>query len=206
MRNLHAPRIRLSSVACSSRPSKHRRYPLERCRLHQRTRLHRADLVALFPTSRYKSERPRFSLVAENSGVVGMYDDNATPEWAVFWSHGLRGTRPKGWTIAHVWPSSDDIGSYTHLANLAMVREPFASLTDKDGPLTGFLRWHAWNVYHWKPEREAVPAKPDGYGVIEWRYLGAVVDPKALIRQRLAAADNHRTRILRPIMERLQMI
>jgi hypothetical protein len=44
--------------------------------------------------------------------------------------------------------------AYTHLANLAMVPEPFASLTDKNGPLTVFLRWHAWEVYGWKPERE----------------------------------------------------
>ena len=161
---------------------------------------------AVFPTSRYKREHPRLSHIQENGSVVGMYDDNATPEWAIFWPHGLCGTRPKGWTIAHVWSASDHLGSYTHLANLAMVREPFASLTDKDGPLTRFLRWHAWQVYAWKPEREVEPEKPDGYEAIEWRYLAAVDDPKALIRQRLAESDNQRIRMLRPIMEGRQML
>jgi hypothetical protein len=86
------------------------------------------------------------------------------------------------------------------------VCEPFASLTDKNGPLTGFLRWHSWDVYHWKPERQPAPTKPDGYDSIAWRHLEAVVDPKALICQRLAAADNQRKRILRPIMESRQLL
>ena len=146
------------------------------------------------------------SPIEESGTAVGMYDDNATPEWAIFWAHDLDGPRPKGWTIAHVWPASDDISSYTHLANLAMVREPFASLTDKTGPLTGFLRWHGWDVYGWKPEQQAEPTKPDGYDEIQWRYLASVADPKALIRQRLIASDNQRTKILRPIMESRQML
>ena len=81
---------------------------------------------AVFPTVRYTSDNPRFSSIQIAGTAVGMYDDNATPEWALFWSHGLRGTRPKGWVIAHMWPTSHDINAYTHLANLAMVREPFA--------------------------------------------------------------------------------
>jgi len=161
---------------------------------------------SIFPTCRYKAKHPRLSSILENVSVVGMYDDNVTPEWAVFWAHGLMGTRPKGWTIAHVWSASEDISAYTHLANLAMVREPLASLTDKDGPLTGYLRWHAWSVYHWKPANQADLAKPTGYDALVWRYLDAVDDPKALIRQRFAVSDNQRTRILQPIMDRLKML
>ncbi len=157
---------------------------------------------AVFPTSRSKRKSPRFTHIMAEGNAVGMYDDNATPEWALFWTHGLIGTRPPGWTIAHVWPTSDDISSYTHLANLAMVREPFASLTDKNGPLTRFLRWHAWSVYAWKPASEAEPIKPDGYDAIEWRYFDPVPDPVSVISQRLAALDNQRTRILSPIMQR----
>ncbi len=161
---------------------------------------------AVFPTSRSKNNHPRFSLIKQNEVVAGMYDDNATPEWAIFWAHNLEGTRPKGWTIAHVWPSLDDIDSYTHLANLLMVPEPFSSLTDKNGPLTGFLRWHAWHVYHWKPMREGTPAKPDGYEEIHWRYLESSSDPRLLIRQRLMMRENQRTKILRPIMESRGML
>jgi len=157
---------------------------------------------AVFPTSRAKAKHPRFSLIEENGAVVGMYDDNATPEWALFWAHGLQGTRPKGWTVAHVWSASDDIKAYTHVANLALIPEPLASLTDKNGPLTGYLRWHSWEVYGWKPDRAAEPAKPADYDQVKdkWRYLAAIEDPQAWIRQRFNMLDNQRTRILRPIM------
>ncbi|MCA9468967.1 MAG: hypothetical protein KC643_26485 [Nitrospira sp.] len=162
---------------------------------------------AIFPTSRSGSGHKRFHRIKENKRVIGMYDDNTTPAWAIFWSHGLKGTRPKGWTIAHVWPNSNDIKTYTHLANLAMVPEPFAGLTDKNGPLTGFLRWHAWHVYAWKPAREAKPRKPDGYDEVEWRYLTTdVSNPKSFIRDRIKSLDNERIRILQPIMKRLHML
>ena len=156
---------------------------------------------SVFPTSRYKSNHKRFSHIEKDGAVVGMYDDNATPEWALFWSHDLVGTRRKGWTIAHVWPTSDDIDSYTHIANLAMVPECLANLTDKKGPLTAFLRWHAWEVYGWKPKQQDNPNRPDGYGDIEWRYLTGVRNPKGAIRRRFCSLSNERTRILRPIME-----
>jgi hypothetical protein len=156
---------------------------------------------AIFPTLRYKRGFERFAPVESNGTVIGMYDDNATPEWALFWSHGLTGVRSKGWTIAHVWPASDDIHAYTHLANLAMVPEALASLTDKNGPLTAFLRWHSWDVYGWRPQTVGDVAKPNGYDSVEWRYLAEVDDPKALIRQRFGDRNNERVRILKAIME-----
>ena len=155
---------------------------------------------AVFPTVRCSSDNPRLSLLKIAGKAVGMYDDNATPEWALFWSHGLQGTRPKGWVIAHVWPTSHDINSYTHLANLAMVREPFASLTDKVGPLTEFLRWHAWIVYVWKPQSESVPQMPLGFDSIVWRYLAAVANPQELIQMRIEKLNNQRVRTLRKIV------
>lgn len=157
---------------------------------------------AVFPTQRYKKNHERFSRIEQDGVVRGMYDDNATPEWALFWAHGLNGTRPKGWTIAHVWQTSDDIESYTHLANLAMVPEALASLTDKTAPLTAYLRWHSWVKYGWKPSHEKEPVKPIHYDTITWRYFGDAGDPKALIRQRFSIHNNQRTQILRPIMER----
>lgn len=131
-----------------------------------------------------------------------MYDDNTTPAWALFWAHGLEGKREKGWTIAHVWPASGDIDAYTHLANLALVPEPFAGLTDKNGPLTPFLRWHAWYAYCWKPSAEDKLEKPDGYEQIEWRYLDAIVEPWKPISEWIDKKSNQRTRILQPIMRR----
>ena len=85
-------------------------------------------------TVRYTSDNPRFSSLQIAGATVGMYDDNATPEWALFWSHGLQGTRPKGWVITHVWPTSHDINLYTHLAiqhrTTAICRQGFSLRTD----------------------------------------------------------------------------
>jgi hypothetical protein len=162
---------------------------------------------AVFPALRARTGKPRLSLFLENGEPAGMYDDNATPAWALFWSHGIiKGTRPPGWTVAHVWPETDCIHSYTHLANLALVPECFGTLTDKTGPLTDFLKWHAWVVYEWKPARYAPPGRPAGYETVTWRYFGHAADPKALVRQMVTESDNQRTRILRPIMERNGML
>lgn len=161
---------------------------------------------AVFPTARARKDRLRFATIKNDGSVVGMYDDNATPQWTLFWSHGITGTRPSGWTIAHVWPVTDDIASFTHLANLAMVPEPFGSLTDKTGPLTAYLRWHAWQIYGWKPETAAKPQKPKGYDGITWRYLMKLNDPIQFLCGRLATLDNERVRILRPIMQERGML
>jgi hypothetical protein len=82
-----------------------------------------------------------------------------------------------------------------------MVPEALASLTDKKGPLTAFLRWHSWQVYRWKPRSAGDISKPDGYDSIEWRYLKEVDNPKALIQQRFRDLNNRRIQILGPIMK-----
>jgi hypothetical protein len=162
---------------------------------------------AVFPALRARKGKTRLSHCLEAGEPIGMYDDNATPAWALFWSHGIiKGARPKGWTVAHVWPETDCLHSYTHLANLALIPECFGSLTDKTGPLTTFLRWHAWAAYQWKPGSTAPPQKPDGYESLTWRYFENTADPKALIRKMVTESDNQRTKILRPIMERNGML
>ncbi len=148
--------------------------------------------------------RHRIEIIkSKNNAAIGMFDDNTTPEWALLWAHGLEGARPSGWSVIHVWPVTKDLNTYTHLANLALVRETLASLTDKEGPLTAYLRWHAWQVYGWKPESEKEPTQPAHYAEIQWRYLEETADPQALIRQRFNKMDNPRIKVLRPIMEKL---
>ena len=87
-----------------------------------------------------------------------------------------------------------------------MVPEPFASLTDRDGPLTGFLRWHAWTVYRWKPASASAPAKPNGYDRVTWRYMTRFDSPREFIRERVMQLKNERVEILRPIMQNLGML
>lgn len=155
---------------------------------------------AVFPTVRARKGFPRCSHVIDNEQPIGMYDDNATPSWALLWSHNIQGRR-RGWTVAHVWAETDCIHSFTHLANLALIPECFGTLTDKTGPLTTFLRWHAWQTFQWKPAQYAEPTKPHGYDSVTWQYFESVPDPMALVLQRLKKLNNQRTRMLLPLME-----
>lgn len=160
----------------------------------------------VFPTVRARKGHLRGGRIDSGEGD-GMYDDNTTPRWALLWAHGIPITHhPSDRTFAHVWEGADDIASYSHLANILMVPEPFAGLTDKKGPLTRYLRWHAWSVYGWKPAHAATPDKPDDFDSITWCYLPKIDAPMEFIRARITALNNGRIRTLRPIMERLGMV
>lgn len=154
---------------------------------------------AVFPTVRNPDKR--VSPIRSGEQDIGMYDDNTTPRWAFLWAHGIPNTgHPSQWHFAHVWPGADDIDAYCHLANLVMMPECFGNLTDKVGPLTKFLRWHAWTSYGWKPTRANPPEKPTGYDTLHWKYLPAIDDPQQFIEERVSGLNNKRVKILRPIM------
>ena len=164
---------------------------------------------AVFPSLRTDNKHPLFSTLKVEGRDVAMYDTNVTPEWALTWSHGIFGMRPKGWTVAHVWPTTKDHHGYTCLANLVLIPEALSSTTDKSGPLTAYLRFHAWTTYSWKPTGAEEPVMPPDYGKVQhlWRTMKrAEGDPPAMVSARLLSLDNRRTRLLRPIMESLQYL
>ncbi len=69
------------------------------------------------------------------------------------------------------------------------------------GPVTGYLRWHAWTVYGWKPDLADTPQMPVDYNNIRWRYLPKFDAPGVFIGQQVAKRNNERVRRLRPIMD-----
>ena len=97
-----------------------------------------------------------------------------------------------------MWGASKDPDAYTHLANLCMMPEFFGSLSDKQGPLCAYLRYHAWVRYGWR-YGETTPSAPEGYDTLEWRYLPAIKDPPAFVRARLATLSNQRVELLRSL-------
>ncbi len=159
----------------------------------------------VFPTIRKKSDDQIRQEVIENTQVIGMYDNNTTPKLALGLTHGKAGST-KGWTIAHVWPSSEDIQSYTHLANLALVPEALSTTTDKEAPLTSYLRWHAWTTYRWRPHGTRVPVAPEDYSKVEWHYLNGVQNPRQKVAEYLRKSKDQRLIKLRTIMEELKLI
>jgi hypothetical protein len=120
---------------------------------------------AVFPTQRKTAQRG--SLIIDKSNKkIGMYDDNTTPRWALCWSHGIIGGDKalKGWHVAHVWNKCNNVHCYTRLENLLLVPAAYAGLTDDDGPLTPYLRYHAFDAYEkWHPECKQRPEKPEDY-------------------------------------------
>lgn len=157
---------------------------------------------AIFPTFRNRNKRAQ---PIEDAGkIIGMYDDNATAHWALLWCHGILTKCPSGWSISHVWALKNDIKSFTHLANLVLIPECLAGLSDKRGPLTEYLRWHSWKIYGWKPDFAPELRCPEGYDDIKWRYFEKIDDPVKIIRDRINKLKNQRVRILRPIMKKFQ--
>ena len=152
---------------------------------------------AIFPTIRHQQRRGE---IDHEAGLL--LDDNVTPRWALFWTHGLMQTHhPKGWTIAHVWPLPKDPDSYTHLANLCLMPECVASLSDKDGPLCAYLRFHAQEVYGWTPPKtEPLTNAPPNFHDIEWSYLPKIDNPRAALHARIAELGNQRIKVLRGLM------
>jgi|ERR1035437_5064382 hypothetical protein len=156
---------------------------------------------AVFPTVRARKKTEKFTIGETQTGRV-MYDDNTTPRWAMMWAHGYGATaRLSGWMHAHVWTAADEVDAYTHLANLVMIPESFGSLTDKAGPLTSYLRWHAWAKYGWKPKTGSALQEPAGYAQIKWRYLEPASDPIGEVRQLVSRLRNQRVIILRDLMQ-----
>jgi hypothetical protein len=157
---------------------------------------------SVFPTQRKKSDS-QIGMPVQNEGkVIGIYDNNTTPKWALAWSHGLSGSTA-GWTLAHVWPSSEDVTGYTHLANLVLVPEALSATTDKQAPVTHYLRWHAWSVYGWKPKEATIPLEPQCYAEMQWRYLPEIKDPLGEIFLKLTQSKDRRAKLLINLMDEL---
>ena len=80
-----------------------------------------------------------------------------------------------------------------------MMPEYFGSLSDKQGPLCSYFKYHAWKNYGWCPSG-AAPQEPEGYASLEWRYLPAIDNPHEFIEQRMKVLDNQRVRMLNELM------
>lgn len=156
---------------------------------------------AVFPTLR--NSLLRGERIYLGGKPVGMYDDNTTPRWALLWSHGIRGGNKtlEGWHIAHVWNNCNNLDCYTRLENLLLVPAAYAGLTDGEGPLAPYLRYHALEEYRWCPGSAIPePKKPRDYDAFrnECQYLDAAIDDaRHLVLSRLQKSRSGRATVLR---------
>ena len=182
------PRLDLDAASLAEIATKHCKLP------HPETV--RACSSAIFPTIRDQKLRGRL----DETGSIYL-DDNVTPRWALFWTHGIGQTHhPSGWTIAHVWGVPKDPTAYTHLANLVLMPEALASLSDKNGPLSQYLQYHAQSVYSWSPQGCPAVTKPSNYDALSWQYFQPYPDPLGFVADRMKTLKNQRVYHLRPLM------
>lgn len=156
---------------------------------------------AVFPTKRKTTSRGKRIRKGK-----GMWDDNTTPRWALLWSHGVHGGNDvlRGWHVAHVWSNCNELECYTRLENLLLVPAAYAGLTDGDGPLAPYLRYHAFKVYRWRPKGKPAPKKPLEYEKFRklWRYLRAERgNARKLVLDRLQQGRGRRAEVLRKFID-----
>lgn len=150
---------------------------------------------AVFPVIRGRNEQRGETDMVDGREI--MYDDNTAPRWALLWAHGISTTAHlKGWMFAHVWDDAKNPDAYTHLANLVMLPESFGGLSDKQGPLVPYLRYHAQATYGWRPAGKDPVSKPSGYDDLMWKYLDSVPDPAGFIRERSLKSEARRAVVL----------
>jgi hypothetical protein len=156
---------------------------------------------AIFPTRRKMALRGSL-ILDESNKEIGMYDDNTTPRWALLWSHNIQGGDEalQGWRVAHVWNDCNNVQCYTRLENLLLVPAAYAGLTDDDGPLAPYLRYHVYEHYKWCPEPTQNPYLPADYDMFrnKWKYLPHATDPaNNLVFNRLQESKSRRAEVLR---------
>ena len=157
---------------------------------------------AVFPVVRDPSQRGKVEKDKTKFGKVVMYDDNTAPRWAFLWAHGWQNVSlpPGGWMIAHVWNESKNPEAYTHVANIVLMPEFFASLSDKKGPLVDVLRYHAQEKYGWRPKKSFKVNKPCGFDDLNWKYLDKIHNPRDQVNRRLLESRDKRAIILSDLL------
>lgn len=163
---------------------------------------------AVFPTKRKMALRGS-PILDESNKKIGMYDDNTTPRWALLWSHNIQDGDGalQGWHVAHVWDNCNELHCYTRLENLLLVPAAYAGLTDGDGPLAPYLRYHAFAAYEeWHPECTQRPEKPDDYDSFSnaWQYID-VEDGNARERvlTQLRKSQSERAKVLQNFIKNI---
>lgn len=131
---------------------------------------------------------------AEVNGCRVMLDDNKSASDAFKWTHGLTG-RLRDVQFNHIYTLSQDVHSYTSLANICVTPAFLAKLTDSTSPATSaLLKYRVFDLYGWTQEGIEAPNRPDGYADLDWAPpMPAVHDLKNVLEAWMARKVKDRT-------------
>lgn len=94
-------------------------------------------------------------------------DDNTYANRAIKQAIGMG--KVVGFEACHIWPQSCyDTNCHTVIANLVLVPQPLAGLSDHDPEIQAALQFRAYELYSWHPTQHARPKKPEFYPTT-WR-------------------------------------
>ncbi|HEX7706707.1 MAG TPA: hypothetical protein VF701_09655 [Thermoanaerobaculia bacterium] len=107
-----------------------------------------------------------------------------------------------GFHICHIWPGTAyDAACYTNIANLVAIPAELSSLTDHHPHIVASLKYRAWELYRWKPAKEMVPVKPEGYPV-KWREPWPVNDgARRAVHRRVRGGSRDESEAATPVLE-----
>ena len=96
-------------------------------------------------------------------------DSNSFANTAFKMALGIDRRQFVGFHVCHIWRSTAyDPSCFSQVANLVGIPAELASLTDHHPHIVACLRYRAWELYGWKPAKEAAPERPTGYP-LRWR-------------------------------------
>lgn len=121
---------------------------------------------ALFPIIRCREIKERGRDTVLPNGRVVMQDDNTGPTDAFLYANGLVRGSYRDVQFNHLWQNTQDVESYTCLANVCVTPSFLAKLTDTDAEIRTLLRYRAYQLYGYTPSG-AVPY-PEGFEKLRW--------------------------------------
>ena len=90
-------------------------------------------------------------------------DDNTIANRIAKQAMGLTGLA-KAFAVCHIWPDScSDVRYHTSLANLVLLPQALATLSDHNAPVIAALQYRSFELYGWHPRESAAPTRPQRY-------------------------------------------
>ncbi len=91
-------------------------------------------------------------------------DDNSFANRVLKSALGFSSKQLIGFAVCHIWPDTCyDVRYHTAIANLVLMPNALAGLSDHHPGIQAALQYHAYKIYDWHPEGEKEPENPDNY-------------------------------------------
>jgi hypothetical protein len=128
--------------------------------VHARRAIH--PDAAVYPDVR-RSKRAQGEVRRTRGADGAKLDDNTIANRIAKQAMGVTGLA-KAFAVCHIWPDSCyDVRYHTSLANLVLLPQALATLSDHNAAVIAALQYRAFELYGWHPRESAAPTRPQRY-------------------------------------------